>query len=156
MGWLLARALDCKPSGQGSTWAWSSTQQGEGLYDVISFRVNTNWVDGRCLSVSPSCATHTLRTPMAKVRLGQGARRQDDEPFVHASSGSTLVQNSSEPVSPVPAGSLLRGGDVTVYVYDINQPSLPLLYRACPLLLLLILILCLFLSLWPFQLHFIP
>ena len=25
----------------------------------------------------------------------------------------------------VPAGSLSRGGDVTVYVYDINQPSLP-------------------------------
>ena len=26
--------------------------------------------------------------------------------------------------SPVPAGSLSRGGDVAVYIFDINQPSL--------------------------------
>ena len=45
--------------------------------------------------------------------------------------------------SLVPAGSPSRGGDVMVYVLDINQPSLPTLF---------ILFLCLFLSLWPFQL----
>ena len=28
-------------------------------------------------------------------------------------------------ISPVPAGSPSRGGDVAVYVSDINQPSLP-------------------------------
>ena len=44
----------------------------------------------------------------------------------------------------VPVGSPFRGGDVTVYVLDINQPSLPTLF---------IVFLCLFLSLCPFQLH---
>ena len=29
--------------------------------------------------------------------------------------------------SAVPAGSLSRGGDVALYVFDINQPSLPTL-----------------------------
>ena len=47
----------------------------------------------------------------------------------------------------VPAGSPSRGGDVAVYVFDMDQPSLPTLF---------VLFLCLFLSLWPFQLHFIP
>ena len=47
----------------------------------------------------------------------------------------------------VTTGSPSRGGDVTVYVYDTNQPSLP-----TPLILFL----CLFLSLQPFQLYFIP
>ena len=47
----------------------------------------------------------------------------------------------------VPAGSPSPGGDVTVYVVEINQPSLPTLFT---------LFLCLFLSLWPFQLYFIP
>ena len=47
----------------------------------------------------------------------------------------------------VPAGSPSRGGDVTVYVLDISQPSLPPLF---------VLFLYLFLSLWPFQLYFIP
>ena len=37
--------------------------------------------------------------------------------------------------------------DVTVYVLDINQPSLPTLF---------VLFLCLFLPLWPFHLYFIP
>ena len=49
----------------------------------------------------------------------------------------------------VPADSSSRGGDVTVYVYDITN-------QACPLLFLKILFLCLFLSLGPFQLYFIP
>ena len=40
-----------------------------------------------------------------------------------------------------------RGGHVAVYVFDINQPSLPTPF---------ILFLCLFLSLRPFQLYFIP
>ena len=39
------------------------------------------------------------------------------------------------------------GGNVAVYVFDINQPSLPTPF---------ILFLCLFLSLRPFQLYFIP
>ena len=47
----------------------------------------------------------------------------------------------------VPAGSLSCGGDDAVYVSDINRPSLPTPD---------ILFLCLFLSLWPFQLYFTP
>ena len=47
----------------------------------------------------------------------------------------------------VPAGSLSRGGDVTVYVLHINQPSLPTLYSV---------LVSVSLSLWPFQLYFIP
>ena len=54
---------------------------------------------------------------------------------------------SSGSYTMVHAGSALRGGDVTVYVIDVNQPSLPTLF---------ILFLCLFLSLWPFNLYFIP
>ena len=50
-------------------------------------------------------------------------------------------------ISVVMALSMVRGGDVAVYVYDMNQPSLPTA---------LLLFLCLFLSLWPFQLYFIP
>ena len=42
---------------------------------------------------------------------------------------------------PVPAGSPSRGGDVKVYVLDINQPSLPTPFT---------LFLCLFLSYGPF------
>ena len=45
------------------------------------------------------------------------------------------------------AGSPSRGGDVTVYVLDINQLSLQTLF---------IRFLCLSMSLWLFQLHFIP
>ena len=47
-----------------------------------------------------------------------------------------------------PAGSPSRGGDVVVYVFDMNQPSLPRSF--------FFLFLCLFLSLWPFRLYFIP
>ena len=47
----------------------------------------------------------------------------------------------------VPVGSPFRGGDVTVYVLDINQPNLSIFS---------ILFLCLFLPLWPIQLHLIP
>ena len=53
------------------------------------------------------------------------------------------------PLSVVPAGSPSRSGDVTVYVLDKNQPSLPTLF--------FIQFLCLFLSLKLFQeLYFIP
>ena len=45
------------------------------------------------------------------------------------------------------AGSPSRGGDLTVYVLDISQPSLPTPF---------ILFSYLFLPLWPFQLDFIP
>ena len=48
---------------------------------------------------------------------------------------------------PVPTGSPSHGGNVMGYVLDINQPSLLTLFT---------LFLCLFLSLWPFQLYFIP
>ena len=51
----------------------------------------------------------------------------------------------------VPPGSPSRGGDGAVYVFNINQPSLP-----TPLKKIQILFLCLFLSVWPFQLYFIP
>ena len=47
----------------------------------------------------------------------------------------------------VPEDSPSRGGDATVYVLDINQKSSPTIF---------IVFLCLFLSLWPFQLYFIP
>ena len=50
----------------------------------------------------------------------------------------------------VPKGSPSRGGDVAVYVFDIKTN------RAWPLPFSFILFLCLFLSLWPFQLYFIP
>ena len=46
------------------------------------------------------------------------------------------------PLIRVPAGSPSRGGDVKVYVLDINQPSLPTPFT---------LILCLFLSYGPFS-----
>ena len=49
--------------------------------------------------------------------------------------------------SSAPAGSPYGGGDVTVYTLDIKQLSLPTLF---------IPFLCLFLSLWPFHLYFIP
>ena len=52
-------------------------------------------------------------------------------------------------IMSVPPGSPSRGGDVAVYVFDVNQPSLPIPF-------FYILLLCLFLSLWPFQLYFIP
>ena len=45
------------------------------------------------------------------------------------------------------AGSPSHGADAMVYLLDINQPSLPTLS---------VLFLCLFLSLWPFQLYSIP
>ena len=48
----------------------------------------------------------------------------------------------------IPVDSPSHGGDAVVYVFDINQPSLPTL--------LLILFLRLLLSLLPFQLYFIP
>ena len=48
----------------------------------------------------------------------------------------------------VPSSSPSRGGDVTVYVFDINQMSLITPF--------FILFSRLFLSLWPFQLYFIP
>ena len=43
--------------------------------------------------------------------------------------------------------SIPSAGDVAVYVFDINQPSLPTPFN---------LFLGLFLSLWPFQRYFIP
>ena len=64
------------------------------------------------------------------------APRYENEVF------STLL-----PRSYSPAGLPSRGADVTVYVLHINQPSFPILF---------ILFLCLFLSLWPFQLCLIP
>ena len=48
----------------------------------------------------------------------------------------------------VPTGSPSRVEDVVVYVFDINQPSLP-----TPFLFSFYVF---FLSLWPFQLYFIP
>ena len=54
-----------------------------------------------------------------------------------------LVDIVLSPGARSPSGGL----EATAYVLDINQPSLPTLF---------ILFLCLFLSLWPFQLYFIP
>ena len=55
---------------------------------------------------------------------------------------SADVQQEQAPLNDVPAGSPSRGGDVTVYVLDLPTPF--------------ILFLCLFLSLWPFRLYFVP
>ena len=50
-------------------------------------------------------------------------------------------------MASVLAGSPSRSGDVAVYVFDINQPSLPtFFFLFCS---------CFYLSLWPFQLYFI-
>ena len=48
---------------------------------------------------------------------------------------------------PACSRSPSRGGDAAVYVLDLNQPTLPTSF-------LLLLFLCLFFSLWPFQLFF--
>ena len=57
------------------------------------------------------------------------------------SSSSSCNELFRFPVLAVPAGSPSRGGDVKVYVFDINQPSLPTPFT---------LFLCLFLSCGPF------
>ena len=67
--------------------------------------------------------------------------------FFYAERHVFLCNVRPSPPPPVPAGSPSRGGDVMVYVLDVNHPSLPNLF---------ILFLCLFLSLWAFQLYFIP
>ena len=48
---------------------------------------------------------------------------------------------------PVPAGSSLRGGDVVVYVFDINQSSLPTPFYSVPVSISVMM---------AFQLYFIP
>ena len=58
-----------------------------------------------------------------------------------------IIDPHSRAPQKVPTGSSSRGGDVTVYVFNINQPSLPTPFT---------LFLCLFLSFWPFQLYFTP
>ena len=66
----------------------------------------------------------------------------------------SLFPTSDLPRTPYhasPAVSPSRGGDVVVDAKDINQPSLLTLF-----FFFLNLFLCLFLSLWPFQLYFIP
>ena len=57
--------------------------------------------------------------------------------------GGCCLAYSSNTVYNVPKGSPSRGGDIAVYVFDVNQPSLPTPFN---------LFLCLVLSLWPFQL----
>ena len=61
----------------------------------------------------------------------------------------SLCKTFSTSYKNITAGSPSLGGDVMVYVLllDINQPSLPTLF---------ILFMCLFPSLWPLQLYFIP
>ena len=59
----------------------------------------------------------------------------------------STVQTGNGSVT-VPTGSPSRGGDVRVYVFGIDQPSLPIPF--------FILFLCLFLSLRPIQSYFIP
>ena len=76
---------------------------------------------------------------------------------------NSLVLSPNIIFSVVPSGSSSRGGAVTVYVLDINQPSLPTLFLLCSCVCyclydpkptelahsLFTLFLCLFLSLWP-------
>ena len=50
-------------------------------------------------------------------------------------------------VDTVPVGSPSCGGDVMVYVEDVDQPSLPTPFHCVPVSVSL---------LWPFQLYFIP
>ena len=67
----------------------------------------------------------------------------------HMNSASTIWDGFSEVhlKKKVPTNSPSRGGDVTVYVFNVNQPSLPIPFT---------LFLCLYLSLLPFQLYFTP
>ena len=44
--------------------------------------------------------------------------------YIHTSPEAN-VEGAAVGFRPVPAGSPSRGGDVAVYVFDINQPSLP-------------------------------
>ena len=77
-----------------------------------------------------------LHLPVTKVILGWRAPLW---------SRYRLINYLSQFLSLVPTGSPSRGGDVMVYVFDINQPSLPTPFT---------LFMCLFLSLWLFQLYF--
>ena len=52
------------------------------------------------------------------------------------------------PVDPVPMGSPSNGGDVALYVFDINQPSLPTHFHSV--------LVSISVFMGPFQLYFIP
>ena len=68
-----------------------------------------------------------------------------DEKKAHHYSGVKWNLGLSYP--GVPAGSPSRGGHVTVYVKDVNLPSLPTPFYFVPVSISV---------LWPFQLYFIP
>ena len=76
-------------------------------------------------------------------RDGDGGGRGDTHHFPLPLAPSFVSTQVGHAV-PVPAGSPSRGGDVTVYVQDTNQPSLPALF-------FYVLFLCLFLSYGPFN-----
>ena len=73
--------------------------------------------------------------------------RQHFLSFRVVDSWNSLPLEVVEVPSLVPTGSPSCGGDVKVYVLDINRQSLPTPFT---------LFSCLFLSLWFFQLYFIP
>ena len=60
-----------------------------------------------------------------------------------------MVSVDVKPHVSFPSGSSSRGGDVAVYVFEINQPRWSTPFFS-------FLFLSLFLSLWPFRLYFIP
>ena len=89
------------------------------------------------------------------VRLAEQQQRHQTQPCSKQQQQQQKLQQQTQPASSshpqqlqaVLAGSPSHGGDVTVYVFDKSQQSLPTPF---------ILFLYLFLSLWPFQLYFIP
>ena len=83
--------------------------------------------------------------PIAKCWWGYWALYKYS--VIHWFSSSLPNDKDTECSINVPTSSPSHGRDVTVYVLDINHLSLPTLF---------IPFLCLFLSLWPFHLYFIP
>ena len=59
----------------------------------------------------------------------------------------SMTPDSAMSILAIPTGSPSRGGDVAVYVFDVNHPSLPTPFN---------LFWCLLLSLGPLQLYSIP
>ena len=105
-------------------------------------KVDMSWRGGLNLSwTTPACASvHCWTTPTSQFISDTVIARSFKLCMIIIFLGVYIS------IVGCPTGSPFVG-DVTVYVLDINQPSLPTLF---------ILFLCLFLSLWPFQLYFIP
>ena len=121
-----------------------------GMYGHQAFALKVDWekkplphrgiepASAACRSDAVSTEPHPF--PSAKPVANSNCKRNERQFIVS-------VAKSVLPANCVSAGLPSRSGDVAVYVLDVNQPILPTLF---------ILFLCLFLSLCPFQLYFIP